>query len=52
MSNTNIGHIHVNHKKCFYNHNLISNPLETRYLVLDERFASIEAQVAKLGMQL
>ena len=48
--NSNFAHIDGDLKKSFYNQNLIYNTMESRHQKSEQRFASIEAQLAKLGM--
>ena len=48
--NTNFVHIDEDLKKSFCDQNLIYNTLESRHQKCKQRFASIEAQLARLGM--
>ena len=46
---TNFNRIDEDLKKSFYNQNLMYNTIETYYLVSEQQFASIEAQLARLA---
>ena len=48
--NTNFLRIDGDLKKSFYNQNLIYNTIESRLQKSEQRFASIEGQLARLGM--
>ena len=48
--NINFAHIDENLKKSFYNQILIYNTMKSRHQKSQQRFASIEAQLARLGM--
>ena len=48
--NTNFVRINGDLKKSFYNQNLIYNTMEFRHQKSKQRFLSIEAQLARLGM--
>ena len=48
--NNNFARIDGDLKKSFYNQNLIYNTMESRHQKCEQRFASIEAQLARLGM--
>ena len=48
--NTNFTPIDGVLKKSFYNQNLVYNTIESRHQKSEQRFASIEAQLARLGM--
>ena len=48
--NTNFRHIDGDLKKSFNNQNLIYNTMESRHQKSEQRFASIEAQLARLGI--
>ena len=49
--NSNFGRINENLKKYFYNENLIYNTIEIHHQHSKQQFASIEAQLTRLGMQ-
>ena len=48
--NTNFTGIDGDLKKSFYNQNLIYNTMESRQQKSEQRFVSIKAQLARLGM--
>ena len=48
--NTNFACIDEHLKKSFHNQNLMYHTMATRHLPLEQRFASIEEQLARLGM--
>ena len=50
--NTNFGRIDGDVKKSFYNQNLIYNTMESHHQKSKQCLASIEAQLARLGMNL
>ena len=50
--NTNFVRKDEDPKKSFYNQNLIYNTMESRHQIFEQRFASIEAPLARLGMNL
>ena len=52
IQNTNFARIDGDLKKSFYNQNLINNTMESRHQKSEQRFASIEVQLARLGMNL
>ena len=48
--NTNLARIDGDHKKSFYNQNLIYNTIESCHQKVEQWFASIKAHLASLGM--
>ena len=50
IRNTSFNGLNEDLRKSFYNQNLMQDTMETCYLASGQRFASIEEQLARLGM--